>query len=223
MASSNVELKSLLKEANLVFRDKFSRVSRKAGNDKTKLKEILGLIKDLFKKFDDPNLWLEPINCDKFLLMEHIFKLSNVPDEDINEFEKVVKAFLKFLWSDVLKEPMTNMNNRSADDWNLIVRSSLTEVSRAIGNKKRAFRRKGVNLNADPAFRKIDSEQAKLVGKYRNALNASPAKIKADQNDQRTLNWYLTSFNNADTVDRFKAKLTDYATHLKGEMAQITA
>lgn len=216
MQTSNDHLKVLLHDAKLACRSKFIQLVQHAGSVTPKLEEILRLIKGTFREFDRSNLWLEPIEYDEFLLVEHTLTLNEIPGDDVVAFEKAVKEFLTFLRDDILKEPLSRLNNISAEAWNDRVLSALVNTRRRIGIKKAAFKRKGVNLNDDPVFRKIARKQNSLTRKYIDALNRNT--VSSTEKDKKILNGYSNLFNTVTTVKRFKALFDRFTKYLEGKV-----
>jgi hypothetical protein len=216
MQTSNDDLKVLLHDAKLACRSKFIQLVQHTGNVSPKLEEILRLIKGTFKEFDRSNLWQEPIEYDEFLLIEHTLTLNETPGDDIVEFEKVVKAFLTFLRDDILKEPLSRLNNVSAQAWNDRVLSALVNTRRRIGIKKAVFKRKGINLNNDPRFRETAKKQNSLTRKYIDALNNNT--VDSTEKDKKILDGYSNLFNTVATVKRFKALFDRFTKYLEGKV-----
>jgi len=165
-------------------------------NDQTveqELKELAEIKEDLItilKYFDNPDVWLEPIEFDQVEFTESINKIDATDTTKWPVFKQSMDGFISFIKdhfeinfeneiaADIIETPRTNLNLETLE---------VLRLSRhAINGRISFFKGQEIDVDNHAAFQKSNTERKELWKKYRDSLRKN--EIDSTEQHVRMLN-----------------------------------
>ena len=180
MSDSNFRLKAVVQDAKLTCRRKLSKLKLQFKDEKKHLASLSVDSNAVFRKFDQPKLWENPIEYDELELMQKIIQVSEAPEDDLEVFTQNLNGLLDAFQA--LARPQARSRSLFGSDatsLNVQMMDALLENRRIIDEKIELFRNNEQDPHDEPGFTDLAAQQKNLIEQYQEALENNEVRTKS--------------------------------------------
>ena len=180
MSDSNFRLKAVVQDAKLTCRQKLSKLKLQFKDEKKHLDSLSVDSNAVFRKFDQPKLWENPIEYDELELMQKIIQVSEAPEDDLEVFTQNLNGLLDAFQA--LARPQARSRSLFGSDatsLNVQMMDALLENRRIIDEKIELFRNNEQDPHDEPGFTDLAAQQKNLIEQYQEALENNEVRTKS--------------------------------------------
>ena len=180
MSDSNFRLKAVVQDAKLTCRQKLSKLKLQFKDEKKHLASLSVDSNAVFRKFDQPKLWENPIEYDELELMQKIIQVSEAPEDDLEVFTQNLNGLLDAFQA--LARPQARSRSLFGSDatsLNVQMMDALLENRRIIDEKIELFRNNEQDPHDEPGFTDLAAQQKNLIEQYQEALENNEVRTKS--------------------------------------------
>ena len=180
MSDSNFRLKAVVQDAKLTCRQKLSKLKLQFKDEKKHLASLSVDSNAVFRKFDQPKLWENPIEYDELELMQKIIQVSEAPEDDLEVFTQNLNGLLDALQALARPRARTrSLFGSDATSLNVQMMDALLENRRIIDEKIELFRNNEQDPHDEPGFTDLAAQQKNLIEQYQEALENNEVRTKS--------------------------------------------
>ena len=180
MSDSNFRLKAVVQDAKLTCRRKLSKLKLQFKDEKKHLASLSVDSNAVFRKFDQPKLWENPIEYDELELMQKIIQVSEAPEDDLEVFTQNLNGLLDAFQA--LARPQARSRSLFGSDatsLNVQMMDALLENRRIIDEKIELFRNNEQDPHDEPGFTDLAAQQKNLIEQYQEALENNEVRTQS--------------------------------------------
>ena len=180
MSDSNFRLKAVVQDAKLTCRQKLSKLKLQFKDEKKHLASLSVDSNAVFRKFDQPKLWENPIEYDELELMQKIIQVSEAPEDDLEVFTQNLNGLLDAFQA--LARPQARSRSLFGSDatsLNVQMMDALLENRRIIDEKIELFRNNEQDPHDEPGFTDLAAQQKNLIEQYQEALENNEVRTQS--------------------------------------------
>lgn len=208
MPDNNTRLKAIIHDAKLACRFKISQAAQRFGATHLTLQTIEQDVKKVFRRFDQPEAWAEPIPFDELLLLRQIIQLNKAPEENLDAFAESMDIFLQAFRELEVSRSKNLFAAGGVSTINLLLLNQIRLTRQAIEPKIAAFRESEPEPEQEEALDKARRRYRELFTLYRDALSSN--KVSAKKTDVNLFKVYHGAFESIAELEDFNELLEEY-------------
>jgi hypothetical protein len=199
--NDNQQLKILLHDAESVCNQKLFDVIDRFGDAHPDVIVIHQDLNRVFGTFRRLEIWAFPIEYDEQNLVKLTLRVDDVNPESSFDFFDAANKLIAALKEDIIQEALDNLDTIDLSEFNLRALDALSFVRKKIAERKRFFKRQGIDLKNDSDFKEKDNLRISLMREYRAMLRLD--EIQATDRDINRMKKIGSGMQGSTGIDKF--------------------
>ena len=207
----NEKLQALLQHARLVCLVKMEAVEKNPGTQDTAIQKLHGDYYQLFGHLHNKRLWENPIDFDSGFIASLVLKVDACDPAEQTEYIEHSQKLLDFLKDDLLEEALERIATTDTSMWNIRMLNALRITLQQEEDRIAFFNEMGEDLDNNPEFQQMSTEQLALVAVFRELLSSNTIESdEAKVNNMKTRGEMIGQTTELPIFFRLYKKLTAF-------------
>ena len=173
----DTSLRTLIARAQNVCLEKLDLFKSASGANAGTATALEKRMERLFDALSDPGIWAQPLQVNHEPIEQSMAELDKLGNDRVAEIPEQITRLLDLIEQSILKSELETTRGPDdtppTNDMNLQVMNALARTRQQIGIRLVKFAQEGQDLQQDPEFQTMQSQQETLVGTYWEKLKTN--------------------------------------------------